>query len=48
MSSRPRHFESKYPGRCGICDDDFDAGDEVAYSNDEVCHSVCADEEYDA
>ena len=40
--SRP--FEAKYPGRCGLCDDDIDPGDEVCYADDEVCHLDCAED----
>jgi hypothetical protein len=37
-----RTFTAKYGGRCGYCDDRFDAGEECAYFEDEVCHADCA------
>jgi hypothetical protein len=37
-------FEAKYHGRCGICDDKIELGDECHYVDDEVCHIECDDE----
>lgn len=34
-------FEAKYPGRCGICDNRIDVGDQCTYSEDEVVHTKC-------
>lgn len=45
MAKRSRAFEARYPGRCGLCDDDFEAGDGVCYFEDEICHVDCADDE---
>jgi hypothetical protein len=36
-------FTAKYFGRCGICDEDIDPGDECDYDDDEVCHAECID-----
>lgn len=40
-----RTFAAKYPGRCGICDDKIEKGDECAYDEDEVCHAECVENE---
>lgn len=41
-------FEAKWGGRCGLCDDKYDAGDMVAYFDGEVCHGGCAEKEDDS
>jgi hypothetical protein len=38
-------FAARYPGRCGICDREFDEGDSVGYIDGEICHRECIEEE---
>jgi len=47
MTRHSKIFEARWPGRCGLCDDDFDDGDDVCYYDDEVCHVNCAEAEDD-
>jgi len=35
-------FTAKWGGRCGVCDEEIDVGDECQYVDDEVCHVECA------
>lgn len=37
-------FQSRYPGRCGSCDNRINVGDEVCYEEDELVHDTCPDE----
>lgn len=43
VPSEPRRgvFIARYPGRCGVCGEDIDVGDECHYVDDEVCHEGC-------
>lgn len=34
-------FTARYRGRCGVCQDDIEAGDDCHYVDDEVCHLEC-------
>jgi hypothetical protein len=40
-----KSFEARYGGRCALCDDPIDPGDDCTYFEDEVCHWDCALEE---
>jgi len=44
MARHSRPFDARWEGRCGICDDRIDVGDEVCYQDDEVCHYDCAED----
>lgn len=35
-------FEAMYHGRCAVCDDEINEGDEVTYDDDELVHVECA------
>jgi hypothetical protein len=41
-------FTAKWGGRCGLCDDRYEPGEECAYWDDEVCHADCALEELES
>lgn len=34
-------FEAKYPGRCGVCDEQIRPGDSCTYAEDVVVHEDC-------
>jgi hypothetical protein len=34
-------FTANYRGRCAICDERIDPGDECTYVDDEICHAEC-------
>ena len=34
-------FEAKWGGRCGICQNDIEPGDECQFVDDEICHLEC-------
>lgn len=34
-------FEARYPGRCGVCDERIQPGDQATYVEDEVAHVSC-------
>ena len=40
-SPRRASFTAAYYGRCGICQDQIEPGDECHYVDDEVCHKDC-------
>jgi hypothetical protein len=48
MARHSRPFEANWDSRCGLCDDDIYAGDEICYYQDEVCHVSCAEKEDDS
>jgi hypothetical protein len=37
-----RVFTAQYHGRCGICDEAIEEGDEACYEDDQVVHAHCA------
>lgn len=42
----PRAWTAAYSGgRCGICDDRIDEGDECVHVDDEPVHADCAEDE---
>ena len=34
-------FEARYPGRCGVCDERIQPGDQATYVDDEIAHATC-------
>lgn len=34
-------FEAKYPGRCGVCDERINPGDQATFVEDEIAHAAC-------
>jgi hypothetical protein len=38
-------FPARFEGRCGLCDETFEAGDDVEFVEGVLCHSACADDE---
>ena len=38
-----RGFEARYGGRCQICQEDFDVGEEITRVEDEYVHLECAE-----
>lgn len=42
-ANRPaaRVFSARYGGRCALCPDPIDVGDDVTYVDDEVAHVAC-------
>jgi hypothetical protein len=37
-------FTARYPGRCGLCDNAVEPGEDCTYVDDEVVHTACARE----
>lgn len=35
------HFEARYSGRCGVCDEQIRPGDLATYVEDEIAHATC-------
>ena len=47
----PRTTEAQYPGRCAACDEDFEAGDDIFYSDEDegwvpIEHDLCLPNSY--
>jgi hypothetical protein len=38
-------FQARYPGWCDTCGNEIEVGDEVTYSDDELVHEDCYDDD---
>lgn len=37
----PKVFTARYYGRCLVCDERIEPGDDVAYDDDDLVHEAC-------